>query len=233
MASVKRFEDLECWKEARVLVRQIYELTKKKKFSMDFELKNQIRRSAVSTMANTAEGFHRYSNKDFMKFLDYSRSSIAETLSHAYVALDQGYIPNPRKVHSTRGGQADRAVLRLRGAGRRAARALRAVFWKGWEGLEGLERWEGENKKRKWEQGPAAALRRAFAVSRRRVKRQGTAADGFTLLNLAFSEPASQNSTGQGQPQTTFFPAWEKNQRRRTTVESAKNEDPVTSNWHA
>jgi four helix bundle protein len=95
MTTVKRFEDLECWKEARVLVRQIYGLTKKKKFSMDFELKNQIRRSAVSTMANTAEGFHRNSNKDFLKFLDYSRSSIAETLSHAYVALDQDYIVEP------------------------------------------------------------------------------------------------------------------------------------------
>lgn len=43
-------------------------------------------------MANIAEGFHRKSNRDFMKFLDYSRSSIAETLSHSYVALDQGYI---------------------------------------------------------------------------------------------------------------------------------------------
>ena len=95
MASIKRFEDLECWKEARVLVRQIYEFTKKKKFSMDFELKNQIRRSAVSIMANVAEGFHRNSNKDFLKFLDYSRSSIAETLSHAYVALDQDYIVEP------------------------------------------------------------------------------------------------------------------------------------------
>jgi four helix bundle protein len=46
-------------------------------------------------MANTAEGFHRNSNKDFLKFLDYSRSSIAETLSHAYVALDQDYIVEP------------------------------------------------------------------------------------------------------------------------------------------
>ena len=43
-------------------------------------------------MANIAEGLHRRSNKDFMKFLDYSRSSIAETLSHGYVALDQGYV---------------------------------------------------------------------------------------------------------------------------------------------
>ena len=92
MAAIKRFEDLECWREARVLVKKIYELTNKKKFAGDFELKNKIRRSAVSTMANTAEGFHRTSNKDFMKFLDYSRSSIAETLSHAYVALDQDYM---------------------------------------------------------------------------------------------------------------------------------------------
>lgn len=43
-------------------------------------------------MANIAEGFHRKSNKDFMKFLDYTRASIAETVSHSYVAFDQNYI---------------------------------------------------------------------------------------------------------------------------------------------
>jgi four helix bundle protein len=43
-------------------------------------------------MGNTAEGFHRNSNKDFMRFLAYSRSSIAETVSHSYVAYDQEYI---------------------------------------------------------------------------------------------------------------------------------------------
>jgi four helix bundle protein len=43
-------------------------------------------------MANVAEGFHRNSNKDFMKFLDYARASIAESVSHCYVALDQQYI---------------------------------------------------------------------------------------------------------------------------------------------
>jgi four helix bundle protein len=95
MTTIKRFEDLECWKEARALVKRVYELTKNKKFSNDFELKNQVRRSAVSIMANVAETFHRNSNKDFLKFLDYSRSSIAETLSHCYVALDQEYICEP------------------------------------------------------------------------------------------------------------------------------------------
>ena len=53
---------------------------------------SQIRRSAVSSMANVAEGFHRSSKKDFLKYLDYARSSVAETVSHGYVALDQGYL---------------------------------------------------------------------------------------------------------------------------------------------
>ena len=92
MPTITRFEDLECWKEARIFVQLIYRLSKKNKFSKDFRLVRQITDSAVSSMANIAEGFHRKSNKDFMKFLDYSRSSIAETLSHSYVALDQGYI---------------------------------------------------------------------------------------------------------------------------------------------
>lgn len=98
MATIKRFEDLECWQEAREFVKQVYQLTKNEGFNRDFELKNQITRSAVSVMANTAEGFHRNSNKDFMKFLDYSRSSLAETISHGYVALDQNYI-NEKEMH--------------------------------------------------------------------------------------------------------------------------------------
>ncbi len=92
MATIKRFEDLECWQEARKLVNLIYFFAKKKEFKKDFELKSQIIRSSISVMANIAEGFHRNSKKDFMRFLDYSRSSIAETLSHCFVAMDQNYI---------------------------------------------------------------------------------------------------------------------------------------------
>ena len=92
MATIKRFEDLESWQEARGLVSLVYELTKKDPFRKDFELMGQVKRSAISSMANIAEGFHRTSTRDFMKFLDYSRSSIAETVSHCYVALDQDYI---------------------------------------------------------------------------------------------------------------------------------------------
>ena len=92
MPTVKRFEDLECWQEARKLVGVVYELTNKTSFRKDFELVGQVKRSSVSIMANIAEGFHRNSSKEFMRFLDYSRASLAETLSHLYVALDQNYI---------------------------------------------------------------------------------------------------------------------------------------------
>jgi len=92
MSTIKRFEDLECWQEARKFVQVIYRLTKNNAFSQDFRLVGQITDSAVSSMANISEGFHRNSNKDFMRFLDYSRASVAETVSHSYVALDQKYI---------------------------------------------------------------------------------------------------------------------------------------------
>jgi len=92
MSTIKRFEDLECWQQAREFVKYIYGLTKKDGFQKDQRLVNQVRGSAVSSMANISEGFHRNSNREFMKFLDYSRSSIAETISHCYVAMDQGYI---------------------------------------------------------------------------------------------------------------------------------------------
>ena len=92
MAKVNRFEDLECWKETRKFVKLIYEITKKKEFRKDFILISQVRKSVISSMANISEGFHRNSDKDFLRFLDYSRSSVAETVSHSYVALDQHYI---------------------------------------------------------------------------------------------------------------------------------------------
>jgi len=92
MPTIKTFEDLESWQEARKFVKLIYALTKNAFFRKDFELVGQARGSAISSMANIAEGFHRNSTRDFLKFLDYSRASIAETVSHCYIALDQRYI---------------------------------------------------------------------------------------------------------------------------------------------
>lgn len=92
MATFKRFEDIQAWQKARVLSGQIYDLTSNGNFAKDFELRNQIRRSAVSIMSNIAEGQGRRTDKDFANFLNMSLGSIAETKSHMYLAGDLGYI---------------------------------------------------------------------------------------------------------------------------------------------
>jgi four helix bundle protein len=89
---VKNFEDLEIWKDARLLTRGIYLLTRDSKFSKDFALRDQIRRAAVSIMSNIAEGFERGGNQEFMQFLYVAKASCGEVRSQLYVALDQCYV---------------------------------------------------------------------------------------------------------------------------------------------
>lgn len=90
---IQRFEELECWKEARQLVNIVYEAVKSStSFQKDFRLSSQITGAAVSTMSNIAEGFSRRSNKEFVQFLFISKSSATEVQSESYVALDQKYI---------------------------------------------------------------------------------------------------------------------------------------------
>ncbi len=57
MGTISRFEEIEAWKNARELTKQIYQLSAIGAFSRDFGLRDQIRRAAVSVMSNIAEGF--------------------------------------------------------------------------------------------------------------------------------------------------------------------------------
>ena len=86
------FEDLEVWQLARALVKDVYLLTNKTEFQKDFGLKDQVRRSAVSIMANIAEGFERKTQKEFVSFLFIAKGSCGELRSHFYVAYDLDYI---------------------------------------------------------------------------------------------------------------------------------------------
>ena len=93
MPTIKRFEDLECWQEARKLVNMIYATIKASpEFQKDFRLISQFTAAGVSVMNNIVEGWASQSNAEFIRFLKYSRRSGAEVQNCSYVARDQGYI---------------------------------------------------------------------------------------------------------------------------------------------
>jgi four helix bundle protein len=91
--TVKRFEDLVCWQEARELTRAVCSLCGERPLAQDFGLGNQVRRAAISIMANIAEGFSRHGDREFIQFLFIAKSSASELQSHLYVILDQAYMP--------------------------------------------------------------------------------------------------------------------------------------------
>ena len=92
MATIKRFEDLDCWASARRFVGLVYQLTRKQCFQRDLDLIRQIRRSAVSSMANIAEGFGRRTDKEFRNLLAIANGSALELQSHLHIAFELKYI---------------------------------------------------------------------------------------------------------------------------------------------
>lgn len=88
MATIEKFEDIEAWKKARELTRDVYTASKQAAFAKDFGLKDQIRRAAVSIMSNIAEGFERGGDKEFAQFIALAKGSSAEVRAQLYVALD-------------------------------------------------------------------------------------------------------------------------------------------------
>ena len=94
MAKITKFEDLICCQKARVLVNNVYSISKSGNLSKDFGLKDQLRRAVVSSMTNIAEGFSRFHKKEFIRFLDISQSSSMEVKSLLYVVLDNNYLEN-------------------------------------------------------------------------------------------------------------------------------------------
>ena len=89
---IEKFEDLIAWQKARKLTGRIYKTTNEGNFAHDYSLKDQIRRAAVSTMSNIAEGFERGGAAEFHRFLVMAKGSCAELRNQLYIALDVVYI---------------------------------------------------------------------------------------------------------------------------------------------
>jgi four helix bundle protein len=93
MATIDRFEDLDCWKAARQLVKLSLEAVSEGRLSKDFDMRSQLIRASLSTMNNIAEGFGRAGYKDAIRFYDIAQCSSNEVKSMTYVFEDAEYIP--------------------------------------------------------------------------------------------------------------------------------------------
>ncbi|MGE0821081.1 MAG: four helix bundle protein [Candidatus Binatia bacterium] len=93
---VESFEDLLVWQKGIALVKQIYVLTGEGKLHRDFGLRDQLQRAAVSIPTNIAEGYERASRREYLQFLHIAKGSAGEVRSLLRVALEIGYLDQPR-----------------------------------------------------------------------------------------------------------------------------------------
>ncbi len=87
--TVKKFEDLDVWKESMRLVIEIF---KSLENCNEFGLKNQIQRSAVSIPSNISEGYDRATNKEYIQYLYIARGSCGELRTQLYIAKEIGVL---------------------------------------------------------------------------------------------------------------------------------------------
>ena len=98
MATIKRFEDLEIWQDARRLSKEIILISKNTELNKDFRFNAQIKNASGSVMDNIAEGFERNGNAEFRQFLSIAKGSSGEVRSQLYRVFDNDYI-NDEKLN--------------------------------------------------------------------------------------------------------------------------------------
>jgi four helix bundle protein len=85
MSKIRNFEEMKVWKDSVSIAVKIYKLCMQPQLSNDFGAKDQLRRAAVSISNNIAEGFEYNNNKEFVKFLRYSKGSAGELRSNLFI----------------------------------------------------------------------------------------------------------------------------------------------------
>ena len=92
VGTVKKFEELKVYQQARKLTDRAYAVTRQATFARDRSLVDQIRRASVSVVSNIAEGYERGSTQELVQFLYIAKGSCGEVRAQLGIARDQGYL---------------------------------------------------------------------------------------------------------------------------------------------
>jgi len=90
---MRSHRDLEVWRRAMALVRQVYRASEGFPARERANLQSQLRRAVISIPANIAEGHGRRSDGAFARHLDIALGSAAEVDTLLQLAVDLGYLP--------------------------------------------------------------------------------------------------------------------------------------------
>lgn len=86
------FEDLEVWKKARVVKKEVSILVKSFPDEEKYRLVDQLKRSTRSIGTQISEGHGRQTYPDRIRFCVIARGSLSETLNHLIDAWDENFI---------------------------------------------------------------------------------------------------------------------------------------------
>ena len=85
-------EDLDAWRLAVEVRDLVIALSRRKPMCFDRSFCDDIRRSARSAPANIAEGFRRFSHRDFARHVGIALGSLEETRTHLSEATKSEYV---------------------------------------------------------------------------------------------------------------------------------------------
>jgi len=89
---LKSFKELIVWQKSYKLVLEIYKATKNFPKSETYSLVQQMRRAAVSTPSNIAEGYGRNTKLQYRQFLSIAYGSLSELETQYLLSIDLGYM---------------------------------------------------------------------------------------------------------------------------------------------
>ena len=92
METKSTFEDLDVWKDARILRNKIALLARTFPADEKFKLVDQLVRASRSVTANIAEGYGRFHFQENIQYCRQARGSLYEIIDHLTVALDEKYL---------------------------------------------------------------------------------------------------------------------------------------------
>lgn len=90
--AVRRYQDLIAWQTGDEFKAEIYRIVSgSPAATKDFRYRSQILESARSVPANIAEGFVRYSPREFVRFLGFALGSLVEAEARLRDGIQLGY----------------------------------------------------------------------------------------------------------------------------------------------